>query len=445
MIRAILAICSLFLAAISIAQTNTLSPYSIYGIGDTPYSPLTAQAGMAHTNLAILSTYNINLTNPANVAFVSRPTFNFDFRNELLSLSSNGATQTNNLFSIENFSFAFPLINNPKRKRRAAFGFGLKPYSRQGYDVVAYEQHPEFGVVEYRFVGEGGINSAFFGAGFDLLADSGRVNTLTIGAVGSYVFGSIFRNRMTLVDSSSILAGSNLYREEQNEISAGDMRAGILYTRRLDFQKNDGTKANGSFSVGGYFQPSFALNTNSQSFAFTFDGNADAPHLIDTLDYGRSTNPTIAPASFGIGIGMTYDNRINAGIDVTTTQWSALEIDGVNAGLNDDLRFSGGIEYTPDPTSYKQMSKIIRYRAGLSYEQTRLNVNGIQPSRIGISGGLGIPVIASRSSSMLNIGIEYARRGSGGLPVTENYLNFHIGLTITPNQFDRWFAKRKYD
>ncbi|MEQ9186261.1 MAG: hypothetical protein RLP15_00895 [Cryomorphaceae bacterium] len=445
MIRAIFALCSLFFAATSFAQTNTLSPYSIYGIGDAPYSPLTAQAGMSHTNLAILSTHNINLTNPANVAYVTRPTFNFDFRNELLTLNSNGSTQTNNLVSIENFSFAFPLINDNKRKRRAAFGFGIKPYSRQGYDVVSYEAHPEFDVVEYRFVGEGGINSAFFGAGYDLIADSGRVNTLTIGAVGSYVFGSIFRNRMTMVDSLSALAGSNLYREEQNQISAADVRFGLLYTRRLDFKKKDESSTIGSFSIGGYYHPSMVLNTNSHSLAYTFDGGSDAPRLIDTVDYRLSKNPTQAPASFGVGVGMTYDNRINIGIDVTTTQWSQLEIDGVNAGLNDDLRISTGVEYTPDPTSYKQLTKIIRYRAGLSYEQTRLNVNGVQPSRIGASAGLGIPIVASRSSSMLNLGIEYARRGSAGLPVTENYLNLHLGLTITPNQFDRWFAKRKYD
>jgi len=427
------------------AQTNTLSPYSIYGIGDPVHAPLSAQVGMAHTNLAVLSTHNVNVTNPANLAYVSRPTFNFDFKNEVLSLSSNGVTQTNTLVSIENFSFAFPLINDNKKKRRSAFGFGLKPYSRQGYDVATAVQHPEFEDVTYRFIGEGGINTAFFGAGFDLLADSGRVNTLTTGAVGSYVFGSIYRNRITMVDSSTNFTGSNIFREERNEMSAFDYRFGLLYTRKIIMKEEGSKKTYGSVSVGGFFQPGKTLNTNSQSFTFSFAGDYVAPSFIDTIDFRESEEPSIAPTSYGGGLGFTYDNRVNIGLDLSMTQWTQLEVDGVNAGLNDQLRVSSGVEYTPDPTSYKQLSKIIRYRAGLSFEQTRLNVNGIRPSRVGIAVGLGIPVIASRSSSMFNIGIEYARRGGSGLPVTENFFNVHLGMTLTPNQFDRWFAKRKYD
>lgn len=445
MSRVTLLICCTLLSALSFAQTNTLSPYSIYGLGDSPYSALTAQAGMAHTNLAILSVQNVNVINPANLANLSRPTFNFDLRNELLSLSSGGNSQANNLVSIENFSFAFPLINRSVTKRRAAFAFGIRPYTRQGYNAAAFDEVPDIGLVEYRFIGEGGINSAFLGAGYDLLADSGRVNTLTIGAVGSYVFGTIFRNRITMVDSSSALAGSNIFREEKNQISSVDARVGLMYTRRLTLNKGTSEQKYASVSLGGFFQPSFELNTGTQTFTYSFAGPYTGPALIDTIDFGTSITPTVAPMSFGVGIGMTYDGRLNAGLDVTTTQWSALEINGANQHMNDELRVSAGVEYTPDPSSYKQLLKIIRYRAGLSYERTRLNVNGVQPSRIGIAGGLGIPVLASRSSSTFNLGIEYARRGGAGLPVAENYLNVHVGLTLTPNQFDRWFAKRKYD
>jgi hypothetical protein len=443
--RVLLVAYSILFGSIALAQTNTLSPYSIYGLGDSPYAGLTAQAGVSHTNIAMLNVQNINVSNPANLAYITRPTFNFDFRSELLALSTSGTTQGNNLFSIENFSFAFPLINDLRRKRRAAISFGLKPYSRMGYDVVSYDQVPDFGLVEYRFLGEGGLNSAFFGGAFDVYADSGRVNTLTIGAIGSYVFGSLYRNRITMVDSTTFLNGSNLFREEQNEISSFDARIGLLYARKVKWNSGTEKEASGSVSVGGFFQPQVSLSTSTNTIAYTFFNTFTAPSLIDTIAYRTSSAPTIAPASFGLGLGMTYDGRFTLGLDLSSTQWSVLEIDGVNSGLNDEYRASAGLEYVPDPTSYKQLRKIIRYRAGLSLERTRLNVDGIQPNRLGISAGLGIPVIASRSTSMLNLGIEYARRGANALPVVEHYFNVHIGMTLTPSQFDRWFAKRKYD
>jgi hypothetical protein len=443
--RLLLIVFNLVVALQVLAQTNTLSPYSIYGLGDAPDGTLSSQAGMGNASLAFLSVQNINLNNPATLTYISKPSFNFDFRNELLSLSSSGASQVNNLVSIENFSFAFPIINNPVRKRQSALSFGIKPYTRQGYNVLALDDVTGIGAVEYRFIGQGGINSGFFGWGFDLIADSNRVNVLSIGAVGSYVFGTIYRNRITMVDSSSALSGSNIFREERNEISAADVRLGLLYTRKVSWQKGTEQEAFGSFSLGAYVQPSVALNTASSTFVYSFEGDFNTPGLIDSIDYNTSKSPTTSPLSYGLGFGFTYENRWNVAVDLIQTKWSQLAVAGIPSGLNDETRIAAGFEHIPDPTSYKQLSKIIRYRAGVSYALTRLNVNGIQPTRFTLSGGLGIPVIASRSTSIFNLGIEYARRGANGLPVTENYLNAYIGMTITPNQFDRWFAKRKYD
>ncbi len=427
------------------AQTNTLSPYSIYGLGDNVHTSLSSQSSMGGTSIAMLSTQNINITNPAALVFVNRPTFNFDFKTELLTLSSGGATETSSLFSIENFSFAFPLTIDPQRKRQGAFTFGITPYARQGYDVASYQTVPEIGEVEYRFLGEGGINSAFLAAGYELLTDSGRVNTLAFGARGSYVFGFVKNERITTLDNSVSRFGSNLYRGVTHEISAADVRLGLLYTRRLFWNKKTPDMKSGSFSVGAFYKPSVSLNTFSDQTAYTFINDFSSPTIVDTLSFSSSNTPTIAASSFGLGFGFIYDGRYNIGLDLASTRWSELSIAGVNQGLNNEIRASLGFEYIPDPTSYKQILKIIRYRAGFSFEQTRLNVAGVQPNRIGLTAGLGVPIIASKSTSMFNIGTEYAIRTGAGLPVVENYVNIFIGFTFTPNQYDRWFAKQKYD
>lgn len=445
MIKRLLFLLSICLSQGVFAQTNTLSPYSIYGLGDNVHTSLAAQSSMGGTSIAMLSTQNINIYNPATLVFVNRPTFNFEVKTEFLTLNSGGSAETSSLFSIENFSFAFPLVVNPQRKRKGAFTFGITPYARQGYDVASYETVPEIGEIEYRFLGEGGINSAFLAAGYELLTDSGRVNTLAFGATGSYVFGLIKNERITTLDNSVSGFGSNLYRGETHEISAADVRLGLLYTRRLFWNNNTPDAKTGSVSIGAFYKPSVSLNTFSNQTAYTFINDFNSPTIIDTVSFSKSNIPTIAASSFGLGFGFIYDGRISLGLDLTSTRWSELSIAGTNQGLNDEMRASFGFEYIPDPTSYKQLIKVIRYRAGFSYEQTRLNVGGVQPTRIGLTAGLGVPIIASKSTSIFNIGTEYAMRSGAGLPVTENYVNFFIGLTFTPNQYDRWFAKQKYD
>jgi hypothetical protein len=425
------------------AQYNTLSPYSIYGLGDEPNSSLASMAAVSHTGIAMLSTLNINGVNPATQTFVSRPTFNLDLRNEFLLLNAGGQQQANSLFSIENISLAFPVINSPKKKRNATVSFGLRPYSRQGYEVISREEVEGLGLVEYQFVGEGGVNDAFLTGSYDIIADSGKINTLSIGVTGSYVFGYFDRNRITVVDSNVV--ATNLYREDRNEVSAFDIKFGALYTRKLTFKDQKGDDVFGSFSVGGFFKPSMTLNGSARQTAYTFVNNPTNPVVVDTIQTSSGGSPITTPSQFGLGIGFTYDNRWNVGLDLISRRWSELEINGANANLNDAFRASLGVEYTPDPTAFKQLLRIVRYRAGFSFEQTRLNVNGTQPNQIGLSAGLGIPVIATRSTSMVNIGTEYVVRGGAGLPVAENFFNLYVGFAFTPNQYDRWFAKRKYD
>lgn len=431
-------------SAFAQAQVNTYSPYSIYGLGDATYSSMASMAGVSHTGIAMLNTQQVNTINPAAISVISNATANIDLKNEFLVLSNAGSTQGSSILSIDNLSFAFPIINNNKRKRRAGLAFGVTPFTRQGYNVASYEPFSELGVVEYRFLGAGGVNSAFLTAGFDLIADSNRVNVLTLGVTGSYVFGSFSRNRITSFDSTSSILGYNLYREELHEVSDADVKIGVLYTRRLFWLDGD-DRINGHFAIGGFYKPSRSLNTTSREMAYTFLNDYLNPLVIDTLSMSSSAIPTEAPASFGVGAGFMYDERWSLGIDVKLTQWSQLSIAGKNANLRDEMRVSLGVEHIPNPRAAKGYFSKVRYRGGLSYENTRLNVQGQQPRRLGASFGMGMPIPRSRSASIFNLGIEYALRNAGGIPLIENQVNLHFGFTLTPNQFDRWFFKRKYD
>ena len=84
-----------------------------------------------------------------------------------------------------------------------------------------------------------------------------------------------------------------------------------------------------------------------------------------------------------------------------------------------------------------------------SYQDMYYNFNGTQLNELGISFGLGIPVVKSiridgektAIVSRINLSAEYISRGtvSSGL-IQEDYINFGIGLNLN----DKWFTKRKY-
>lgn len=461
-------------AATAFGQQSTLTPYSIYGLGDPASSAITSQSAMGHAGLAVLSSTSINPLNPATYGQMAKPAFNFDLRNEFLSISSASNSQSNSLFSIQNFSFAFPLINDPKKKRRSGFSFGITPYTRQGYDMFFSEEVQDLGEVEYRFLGSGGINNVYAGFSIDLLADrdSGEINALSLGLNANYLFGQLSKTRTTQFAASA--AASNLYRSSDLEMSDADFTIGLLYKKlividrlRTDDKKqsqlhisgksirqyerqNKGAKADDVpvlFSIGGFLRPSTGLNSFYSILEYTYSDTLPNQEPIDTLNTSSANGNTVSPTSYGVGLSLNFNKRWMFALDMVQTRWSQLEINQNNAGLLNASRLSFGVEYTPDYEAYQSFLKTVRYRSGLSVEQSRLNINSSQPMRYGINFGLGIPLVASNSypTSMFNVAVEFAQRQAAGAALTENYVNLQIGFTITPNRYDGWFVKKKYD
>lgn len=471
--RLIIVLLSMWSVA-AVAQRSTLTPYSIYGLGEPSRSPVTAQSAMGHTGLAVLNSTTVNSANPASYGEISKPVFNFDLRNEFLILSSPSTSQSNSQFSIQNFSFAFPLVNDLKKKRRAGFSFGITPYTRQGYDLYFTEEQADLGEIEYQFTGTGGINNGYIGWSYDLLADrdSAEVNVLSLGVNGNYLFGQLNQTRTTQFSASA--AASNLYRSSELEMSAWDVTVGALFKKKVIFEhyKEDtldlsrfrirGDSIKGwnrlkrdakaddipiLFSAGAYFRPSMQMRSFYRTTAYTYSDTVPSQDPIDTIDASSSRGNVVSPASYGVGLSMNVNNRWVFALDLSQTLWTQLEVDGTNAGLNDATRIGLGVEYLPDYTSYQDFLKTVRYRAGFSMEQTLLNIGNSQPTRYGINFGLGIPLVASNSypSSMFNIGVELAQRQGSGTELRENFFNLHAGFTITPNRYDGWFVKKKYD
>ena len=450
----------------SFAQIGTLSPYSIYGLGDDYASTLTAQSSMGHTGIAVLSPSNVNTINPATLSQINRMSFNFDVKNEMLTLNNGSGVQSNNIAGINNISLAFPLVNKYNSKRDAALAFGIKPLTSQGYDIETTETISGLGEASYRFIGNGGLTDAFLGLSYDLLSSTktndkrsytiNKADVLSLGLTGSYILGTLDKSRITQINQDA--QSTAVYRTKNLVMSDVSFKAGALYTHALtksekviDKISQDTTihkKVIGHFSVGAFYTPSTGIGTRKTENNFTFVGDYNDPFVLDTLLFNNGRTTTQMPASYGLGTSLSLNNKITLALDFVRTEWSNLTIDGVNEELNDATRLSFGTEFIPDYNSSGKGSgfKRVRYRGGLSAEQTRLNVDGEQAMRYGINFGIGVPLVTTRSTSVFNFGVEFANRGNTNIGISENYVNLFLGFTFTPNMtYDFWFLKRKYD
>ena len=138
------------------------------------------------------------------------------------------------------------------------------------------------------------------------------------------------------------------------------------------------------------------------------------------------------------------------GVDYSIGNWSALTIDGANAGMANSRTLNVGGQITPNLNSINSYWATVDYRAGLILDQTYFNVNnatGTGQTNIksyAATFGFGLPLRAVNGTSFykINIAAELGRRGTltNGL-VRENYFKIRLGFTLN----DRWFQRYKFD
>lgn len=448
---------------IGFSQTATQSPLSISGIGEPVLVHTAWQNAMGKAGIAVVSTSQINTTNPASYADLRWPTFGTDLQYE--NLQVNGSSSGN--LSFQNFSFGFPLILDQRRQRRAGFAFGLQPQTAVGYDFTQRQQHPDLGVVNYSFSGTGGVNNAHFGASADLLAnrDSGEINALSLGISAAYVFGHINKTRYTEFDPD--LSASNLYRTDGAELSGVNFQGGLLYKKKVVFESSKegrhrlilgakGIARNslrpnalrdndryGIFSLGLSVKPASHIPTFVSRIEHTYIDSVPNATGIDTLVNSEMKIDYKMPLQYAAGIGFNYNNQLSFAADYSYQAWSQATVLPGGGLVADYHKISFGVELIPKPDAYREFIKTVRYRAGV-FAESGIAISGSTSSRLGIGFGLGIPLTASRSGSMVHFSTNYSSGNAGNY--SEQSLRFQFGITIAPNLLaDQWFVRKKYD
>ena len=426
-----------FIAVIAIhgyGQQGTTSPYSFYGIGSLKF-----KGTVENRSMGGLSIYNdsihVNLRNPASYAGDNLAVWGGESRPVKFavggSYTSTGLKSSNSSDNASSTSFDYLAINIPLGK--FGFGFGLLPYTSVGYKLESINSS---GNIDNRFEGEGGLNKAFFGLGYQL------AKGLTAGIDFQYNFGNVKNSIVAYQYSDGVPTQYQSRENNRSDLSGLNLNFGLSYktmiseklelVSSLTFNPESDLTSKNERSIS-----TITINSNGQEFERnTIETDLEAIGLEET--------DLVLPSKFSIGAGIGEPRKWFVGVETTFLKTSKFsnELFSNDTSYEDAYSFSLGGFYIPQYNSFSGYWKRMVYRAGVRMEETGLNINSESIKEFGISFGVGIPVGDARLFSNANFGFEIGKRGTKNSNlIQENFINFQLSLSLN----DRWFNKRKYD
>lgn len=404
------------------AQIAINSPYTRYGPGmivEAGLDPRTS--GMGGLHYGIQREDHVITANPASYVAFDTASFIFDMGlfGQNVTLRTNAITSGDSFITLSHLLFGFPITGWWKTS------LGVLPFSYVGYDIFHETEQEDIGRVRNVYIGSGGFNQVYWGNAFRLSPK------LSVGFNFKYLFGTIDRFRgVSFPDSielkntliTSTLTPSDIY---------GDL--GVQYRTRLPGDL--------FLVAGATFGPQININSKQDFLATTYYG--DITNVIyerDTIAYELEKKVKFTmPTRLGTGFSVGEENFWMAGADFSWQNWKAYELDGISDSLANTWKIAVGGEFIPDyrnPTSYLQR---MTYRMGFHYGKTPLLLKDKHLDEFGISFGLSLPILKSRST--VNLSAEIGKKGTTSNDlIQENYFRFTLGINI----FERWFIKSKY-
>lgn len=428
-------------------QATSISPYSRYHLGDLNQNWMANNTALGGSTVSLVDSFQVNVVNPASYSLISRncPAFDVSLRGRFVELNTATSQYKANFFSLNNIVLGIPI-----RKRWGA-AFGLLPFSSSGYNISTSTENTLLGgTVSTSYSGQGGLSRIFIGT--SVLLIDGKENKLSIGGNVSYLFGDIEKTRSLSFPEQTGLYDSKVV----NSLFAKDFMAdfGIFYRNKIN--------ARNQLSVGFSSMMGTDINVERSELAFTTYPGSEV--FIDTVSYIEDEKGVITlPSRYTMGI--TYDLKGVAGsknyykLSFTSQlqyqDWTKYNEEFENTNFNDTLRRTSGINFGVQfiPHMIGQGSgkinilKLCNYRLGGYFMKNYLSINDVDINEMGVTAGIGIPLIHSFSYSMLNLSFEYGQRGTTDKNlISEKYYGIHVGISFSPNrQVDRWFLKRKFD
>ena len=417
MIKKIALVVIMLLANFGFAQENTPSPYSFYGIGSAKFKGTNDIVNMGGISVYADSTH-INVLNPAT------------YSNQLLTSFQVGVTSSFyklnaglNMEKAQKTSFDYLVMGFPVSKK-VGVSVGLLPQSAVGYRFI--NDNVSVNNTISRYLGEGGVNKVYFGAGYKL------TSKFSIGADFQYLFGSI--NTESQKFESGVQYGSREINE--SSLSGVAFNTGITYNTKLNSKLN--------FKSSLTYSPEAKLNSNNiRNVALVSLGTTgDAIAVSADTEVNVVDTKLNIPSKLAIGAGL--GNRkwfVGGDITFSGTGNQINRFDNyANVSSENATKVAFGGFYIPKFDSYNNYFERITYRGGFRFENTGLVINNTAIKDKAMNLGFGLPISGTFSS--LNLGLEYGHRGTvmKGL-VREEYFSVSLGLIFN----DKWFRKTLYN
>jgi len=411
-IKRVVAASILFVIPLALlAQNNTNSPYTRYGYGELADRSFGAGRAMGGIGYGLRSNKQINPMNPASYTAMDSLTFIFDFGIAgQLSWFNDGINDERRLNgNVEYIAMQFPV------HRRIAVSAGLLPYSYVGYNYGSNKINDEIYYTEH-FSGTGGLNEIYAGLSIDIWK-----KRLSVGANVGYLFGRMTHNQVLTIstDGESITR-----RSKELEVRDYKLDFGVQYTHPFS--------ATESFTLGVTYSPKKKLNTTSSDVFYNTSGS---PLEGDTT----KNNAFEIPHSIGTGISYVKQNKLTLAADFSYENWGQVRFFDKSDEFKNRIRVAAGGEIIPNYQNRAFFNRI-RYRAGIHYSNSYLQINNSSYNEFGASVGFGLPLIDNRS--YLNVSFEYVKiKPETKLLIDEQHFRFTVNYTFN----ERWFFKFKVD
>lgn len=435
------------------AQDN--SPYSRYGIGDLHPTTHILNRGMAGLSAAYADQLALNFTNPASYSSLyslqearsKKSAYGRMLLDVGLNFDNRTLREPNNpqKFTAPNSYFSYLQMGIPLRKNWGMV-LGLRPVSKISYDVFRRERLVDPGTglpidsAVTEFQGNGGTYFVNTGTGY-------MIKNFSIGINAGYLFGKKdYSTQRTLFNDSVSYNRSN----HQTRSTYGDLFFNLGMQYRIDLDKEK-TKY---FQLGAYGNLKQKLNSRRDVIRETFTKHPDLGQfrqdsVSETLDVKGIVN---YPS--GLGVGFLFEQIADVkqagylfGVDFVQNNWDDYrfngELDSVRS--NWQIKIGGQIRPSLKEAKYKNL---MAYRAGFFFGDDYIHLGQKLPV-VGITAGFSLPIAnlkdASRrfrtQYSVVNISLEYIKRGTKDHALKENLFRISAGFSLS----DFWFYKKKYD
>jgi len=428
-------------------QNTSTSPYSFYGIGERDGLDNATFVGLGNSTITYFDSTSLNYFNPASYNTIAKgqPLFSIGLSSRISNYKENSSNGFTKYVLLNHLAMGFAFA------KHFGFAFGLKPYSRRGYEITTREMLGTDSI-KHSYLGSGSTNEVFIGFSSNVLKIT--KHQLTIGGNAGYVFGTLINERKSVFGTSE--GGID---QKTMKINSFHYELGMYYKYTISDRQ--------TCLISAVVEPNqnFTTNQKTDFFSSKFVDNVLSYRKLDSTDF--VTGNVSLPTSTTIGANYTFKfndskkeskirhSEISFHTSYNSTSWSDYKStfsDKITSpSYSSTYKFTFGVQYIPEKSFLEQAGtstffETIRYRVGCYQYTLPIRLNGTSILDKGVTIGFGLPLKIQKSLSSINLGFSYGVRGDvNSTNLSEEYYGINVGVIFAPANFERWFIKRKLD